>query len=159
MRRDSIFFQIFQQSPHLIFDLIPNPPPNPWLHLRLDRSQRNQLPHRRRIGWVAIIDIVTTIVLYKFKTASRAKVEKMLGIELQQSLVYQEAKAEGREEGSEETQRSLTWRMLNNKLGKLSTSIQTRFDSLSLEQIDRLCDALFSFNTIAELTTWLDSHP
>jgi predicted transposase YdaD len=83
----------------------------------------------------------------------------MLGIELQQSLVYQEAKAEGREEGSEETQRSLTWRMLNNKLGKLSTSIQTRFDSLSLEQIDRLCDALFSFNTIAELTTWLDSHP
>jgi predicted transposase YdaD len=28
MRRDTIFYQLFQQSPTLLFDLIPQPPEN-----------------------------------------------------------------------------------------------------------------------------------
>ncbi|WP_309731048.1 DUF2887 domain-containing protein [Chamaesiphon sp. OTE_75_metabat_556] len=28
MRRDTIFYQLFAQSPALLFDLIPNPPEN-----------------------------------------------------------------------------------------------------------------------------------
>ena len=29
MRRDSIFYKIFQQSPSFLFELVPNPPENP----------------------------------------------------------------------------------------------------------------------------------
>ncbi|MDF5733457.1 MAG: Rpn family recombination-promoting nuclease/putative transposase [Rhizonema sp. PD38] len=49
-----------------------------------------------------ILDIITTIAVYKFSTLSREEVEAMLGLTLEQTRVYQEAKAEGREEGREE---------------------------------------------------------
>jgi predicted transposase YdaD len=45
-----------------------------------------------------IIDIITTIAVYKFSSLSREEVEAMLGLSLEQTRVYQEAKAEGREE-------------------------------------------------------------
>ncbi|MBD2501034.1 Rpn family recombination-promoting nuclease/putative transposase [Anabaena azotica] len=49
-----------------------------------------------------IIEIITTIAVYKFSSLSREEVEAMLGITLEQTRVYQEAKAEGREEGLEQ---------------------------------------------------------
>ncbi|MBE9008430.1 Rpn family recombination-promoting nuclease/putative transposase [Fortiea sp. LEGE XX443] len=49
-----------------------------------------------------IIDIITTIAVYKFSSLSREEVEAMLGLTLEETRVYQEAKAEGREEGREE---------------------------------------------------------
>ncbi len=49
-----------------------------------------------------IIDIITTIVVYKFSQFSREEVEAMLGLRLEQTRIYQEAKAEGREQGREE---------------------------------------------------------
>ncbi|HEY9799050.1 MAG TPA: Rpn family recombination-promoting nuclease/putative transposase [Leptolyngbyaceae cyanobacterium] len=49
-----------------------------------------------------IIDIITTIAVYKFSSLSREEVEAMLGLTLEETRVYREAKAEGREEGREE---------------------------------------------------------
>ncbi|MEA5504872.1 Rpn family recombination-promoting nuclease/putative transposase [Halotia wernerae UHCC 0503] len=45
-----------------------------------------------------IIDIITTIAVYKFSSLSREEVEAMLGLSLEETRVYREAKAEGREE-------------------------------------------------------------
>jgi predicted transposase/invertase (TIGR01784 family) len=50
----------------------------------------------------AIIDVVTTIVVYKFSKLSREEVEAMLELRLEETRGYQEAKAEGREQGREE---------------------------------------------------------
>jgi predicted transposase/invertase (TIGR01784 family) len=49
-----------------------------------------------------IIELVTTIAVYRFSHLSREEVEAMLGLTLQETRVYREAKAEGREEGREE---------------------------------------------------------
>lgn len=43
----------------------------------------------------AIMEMVTTIMVYKFTTLSRREIEAMLGITLQETRVYREAKAEG----------------------------------------------------------------
>ena len=43
-----------------------------------------------------IIEMITKIVVYKFNSLSRDEVNVMLGIELQQTRVYQEAKADDR---------------------------------------------------------------
>jgi predicted transposase/invertase (TIGR01784 family) len=48
-----------------------------------------------------IIDVITTIAVYKFANLSREEVEAMLGVKLEETRVYQEAKQEGREEGRE----------------------------------------------------------
>ncbi|MGF1987448.1 MAG: Rpn family recombination-promoting nuclease/putative transposase [Nostoc sp. ZfuVER08] len=46
-----------------------------------------------------IIDVITTIAVYKFANLSREEVEAMLGVKLEETRVYQEAKQEGRQEG------------------------------------------------------------
>jgi predicted transposase YdaD len=46
-----------------------------------------------------IIDLLTTIMVYKFEGKSQREVEEMLGIKLQETRVYREIKEEGREEG------------------------------------------------------------
>ncbi len=45
-----------------------------------------------------IIEVITTIAVYKFASLSREEVEAMLGLSLEETRVYQDAKAEGREE-------------------------------------------------------------
>ncbi|MBD2771038.1 Rpn family recombination-promoting nuclease/putative transposase [Iningainema tapete] len=63
-----------------------------------------------------IIDVITTIVVYKFAQLSREEVEAMLGVKLEETKVYQEAEAKGRvkgrEEGREELKLELVPRML-----------------------------------------------
>jgi predicted transposase/invertase (TIGR01784 family) len=60
--------------------------------------ERVQLESTDTLPKNEIIDIITTIAVYKFSTLSREEVEAMLGLTLQETRVYQEAKAEGREE-------------------------------------------------------------
>jgi predicted transposase YdaD len=49
-----------------------------------------------------IIDIIAAIAVYKFADLSRDEVETMLGLNLEESRIYQEAKAEGKAEGKAE---------------------------------------------------------
>lgn len=50
-----------------------------------------------------IIELIETIIVYKFPQLSRQEVEEMLGLsELKQTRVYQEALEEGRQEGRQE---------------------------------------------------------
>lgn len=51
-------------------------------------------PNRR-----AIIEMISTIIVYRFTNLTRTEVEAMIGITLQQTRVYQDAKAEGVNEG------------------------------------------------------------
>jgi len=52
-----------------------------------------------------IIELIETVVLYKFPNLSREELETMLGLsELKQTRVYQEARQEGLEEGIEQGQ-------------------------------------------------------
>jgi predicted transposase/invertase (TIGR01784 family) len=48
-----------------------------------------------------IIDVITTIAVYKFANLSREEVEAMLGVKLEETRVYQEAKQEGLQQGVE----------------------------------------------------------
>jgi predicted transposase/invertase (TIGR01784 family) len=117
-----------------------------------------------------IINLVSTIVLYKFNTLSRDEVDAMLGIELQQTRVYQEAKAEGEtigevrgearglERGRTEGEQSLVLRLLTRKLGKIDPVMRTRISSLSIDKIESLGEDLLDFTQMEDLSTWLDIH-
>ncbi len=119
-----------------------------------------------------IINLVSTIVLYKFNTLSRDEVDAMLGIELQQTRVYQEAKAEGEtigevrgeargearglERGRSEGEQALVLKLLTRKLGKIDPAIRTRINSLSIDKLESLGEDLLDFNQMEDLSTWLD---
>jgi predicted transposase/invertase (TIGR01784 family) len=115
---------------------------------------------RRLIGQAQgsrdIINLVSTIVLYKFDTLSRDEVDLMLGIELQQTRVYREARAEGEVSGRTDEGRSLVLKLLTRKLGDISPEIQARVNSLTLDRVESLAEDLLDFTQMADLTNWLN---
>jgi predicted transposase YdaD len=120
----------------------------------------------RSAGDRDIIEMITKIVVYKFNSLSRDEVNVMLGIELQQTRVYQEAKAEGKVEGKAEgkaeereiglqRERALIIKLLSRKLGNLSTQLQAEVSARSIDDIELLGEALLDFNSLADLESWL----
>ena len=75
----------------------------------------------------AIIELITTIITYKFENLSRREVEEMLGITLQETRVYREIKQEG--------ELLLILRQLNRKVGELPQEVRQGVENLSLEQL------------------------
>jgi predicted transposase/invertase (TIGR01784 family) len=119
---------------------------------------RSLLTQAKRIAASnAIMDMIATIMVYKFTTISRDEVYKMLNYtldELKQTRFYQEVSAEEREL----ERRSLIWHMLNRKLGPIPTTLQTQFDRLTIGQVTAVGDALFNFDSSADLAAWLEAN-
>jgi len=65
-----------------------------------------------------------------------------------------EGKAEGRAEGKEQ----LLVRMINKHFGVIPANVRARFHQLSADQLDDLGEALFDFETTADLDQWLTNH-
>ncbi|MEL6163174.1 MAG: DUF2887 domain-containing protein, partial [Cyanobacteria bacterium J06628_3] len=98
----------------------------------------------------AIIELVTTIITYKFENLSRREVEEMLGITLKETRVYREIKQEG--------ELLIILRLLNRKVGELPQQVRSRIETLSLEQLENLGEALLDFNSMGDLQVWLDTN-
>ncbi|WP_414571564.1 Rpn family recombination-promoting nuclease/putative transposase [Nostoc sp. CCY 9925] len=105
----------------------------------------------------AIIELVTTIMVYKFEQLSQREVEQMLGITLKETRVYREIKEEGRKEGREAEARSLIVRQLIRRVGELPQQVRERIETLSLEQLENLGEALLDFTSMADLQAWLEA--
>ncbi|MEA5619805.1 Rpn family recombination-promoting nuclease/putative transposase [Cronbergia sp. UHCC 0137] len=119
-----------------------------------------------------IIDIVTTIIVYKLTNLSREEIEVMLGPILEEPRAIREWKQEAREQGLEQGReqgleqgleqgreqeaRSLILRQLNRKVGTIPNVLLSKIQLLSLEQIEALGEALLDFAVLADLETWLD---
>lgn len=77
----------------------------------------------------------------------------MLGITLKQTRVYREIKEEGREEEA----RSLILRQLTRRVGELPQQVRERIETLCLEQLENLGEALLDFTSMADLQAWLEA--
>jgi predicted transposase YdaD len=91
-------------------------------------------------------------MVYKFEQLSRKEVEEMLGITLQETRVYREIKEEGREEG----ERLLVFRLLARRLGELPQDVHQRIESLPLEELENLGEALLDFTSMDDLQAWFN---
>jgi predicted transposase/invertase (TIGR01784 family) len=110
----------------------------------------------------AIIDLVTTIMVYKFEQLSQQEVENMLGITLQETRVYQEIKAEwlgqGLEQGREQEAVNLVIRQLTKRFGEISQETRSSISSLPLPILEDLSESLLDFTSLNDLQTWLASR-
>ena len=110
-----------------------------------------------------IIDLLETVLVSKFAQLSREEIQAMFLLsDIKQTRVYQEAKQEGRQEGRQEGERTgevrLVLRLLSKRVGIISDRSIEIINSLTLEQLDDLGDALLDFGNIADLDNWLRSH-
>jgi len=67
-------------------------------------------------------------------------------------------KQQGLEEGRYQEALKLTLRMLRKRLRAIPTETRKRIETLSLGQLEKLSDALFTFSEIADLNRWLDKN-
>ena len=108
------------------------------------------LAEARKQPEAAIIDLITTIIVYKFKKFSRKEIITMLGLDLEEPRAIQEAK--------EEEALSITLRLLKRRLGNIPDELLSQVQGLSLVQIEDLCDVLLDFATVADLERWLQQQ-
>lgn len=89
----------------------------------------------------------------------------MIGVRLEETRVYQEAKADGiaegqakgKAEGQLEEGRSLILRQLSRRVGELTPAVRSQIQSLSLTQLESLGEALLDFTGTEDLNQWLRS--
>jgi predicted transposase/invertase (TIGR01784 family) len=108
-----------------------------------------------------IIDMVCTIAVYKFSQLSRDEVAAMLGLRLEETKVYREARAEGEEQGRQEglqREQALILRQLNRRVGKINPHFETQIFDLSVPQLETLGEALLDFSSSTDLEQWLRSQ-
>ncbi|WP_448267556.1 DUF4351 domain-containing protein [Nostoc sp. DSM 114159] len=67
---------------------------------------------------------------------------------------YERGKLEGKLEGEQQ----LILRLLQKRLGELSPQLQKRIQSLSLNQLETLSEALLDFNAMEDLLHWLQTN-
>ncbi|BAC08227.1 Rpn family recombination-promoting nuclease/putative transposase [Thermosynechococcus vestitus] len=122
-----------------------------------------------------IIELITTIVLYKFTELSREEVLRMLGFtteELKRTRFYREVYAEAREEGLHEglqqgLQQGLEQglqqgealvilRQLRRRFGSVPSELEEQIWRLSVSQIEALAEALLDFRELEEVAAWLE---
>jgi predicted transposase/invertase (TIGR01784 family) len=109
---------------------------------------------QRAQGSRAIIELISTIIVYKFSNLTRDEVDVMLGISIEQTRIYQDAAQDGRQEEA----KSLILRLLNRRVGNMSPTVEMRVKALTLVQLEDLGEALLDFGQMSDLIGWLDAH-
>jgi len=62
-----------------------------------------------------------------------------------------------RELAKQEGEQRLIIRQLNRRIGEIESSLIQRVQTLSIEQLEELGEALLDFNSIEDLENWLQS--
>ena len=76
-------------------------------------------------------------------------------IDITRTLLYQDAKREGRQEGRQEGEQALLMRMLTKRFGKLKAAMCEKIELLSIEELGLLADDFLGFDTVEDLERWL----
>ena len=117
----------------------------------------------------AIMEIITTIMSYRFTRLSRVEIEAMLGITFEQTRLYQELKEEateigiqqgmqqGMQRGKQEGEVTLILRLLSKKFGEVPSQLKMEIEKLSLEQLEDLTEVLLDFSNLDNLIVWLQN--
>jgi len=118
----------------------------------IEQSQQQVVAGLSRRG---IIELIQTIMVYKFPRLNREEIEEMLGLsELKQTRVYQEALEEGRqEEGA-----TLVLRLLARRVGQITPEVRSQIQQLPLVQLEELGEAILDFDSMQDLTDWLQAR-
>ena len=78
----------------------------------------------------------------------------MLGLQLEDSRILREAKAQGEREKA----LAIALRLLTHKLGTLDESLRARVQELSSAELEDLSEAVLDFEGLEDLLGWLEGH-
>ena len=105
-----------------------------------------------------LLSTIETILCYKLPHLPREEIWKMINlshIDITRTLLYQDAKREGRQEGRQEGEQALLMRMLTKRFGKLKAAMCKKIEQLSIEELEQLAVDFWGFDTVEDLERWL----
>ena len=113
-----------------------------------------------------VIDLIETILVYKFPHLSRREIQTMLHLpetDLKKTRFYQEVFREGEEVGAQRGHQQgvqqgelfMVLRLLKRRLGSLTAGQERQVEHLSADDLGTLGEALLDFTRASDLDTWL----
>jgi predicted transposase YdaD len=104
----------------------------------------------------SLLDLIETIITYKFPHLSRDEVRQMLHIpdihlDIRKTQFYQDVYSEGELKG----ELKIILNLLKRRFGELNNHLVEQIKSLDLKQLDYLAENLLDFKQLDELVTWL----
>jgi predicted transposase/invertase (TIGR01784 family) len=94
---------------------------------------RTRQLEERNIPNQQLLELIETIVVYKFPLLNRQELEAMLGLgSLKQTRVYQEAVEEGVQQGLQQGLQKIVQRQLQQRFGTIAPQTQTQIAQLSI---------------------------
>jgi predicted transposase/invertase (TIGR01784 family) len=126
----------------------------------LARTEQEEFTTREKQD---IMDVVTSIMMYKFTALSQTEVREMLGLNLsEEPRAIREAKEEATQEAKQEAlqgallrSQALVLRLLVKKLSVVDESVCDRISTLSIDQLEALTEAILDFASLNDLQAWL----
>jgi predicted transposase/invertase (TIGR01784 family) len=112
----------------------------------------------------SLLDLIETIITYKFPHLTRDEVRKMLHIpdihlDIRKTQFYQdvffEGKLEGEQNGELKGEIKVILSLLKRRMGELNDNVVAQIKALNLTQLDYLADNLLEFKQIDDLAAWL----
>ena len=101
----------------------------------------------------SIRDLLQTIVIYKLPQKSREEIKAMFSLQdLKQTRFYQEVLLEGKAEEAA----NLVLRQLGRRFGEIPESSRKKIQTLALENLEDLSEALLDFEETRDLQNWLE---
>jgi predicted transposase/invertase (TIGR01784 family) len=113
----------------------------------ISRAQQEKSAEESRV----IIELIATIIGYKFEQLSLQEIQAMLDIPIKESRLYQEGRQEGRQEG----QSDLLVLFLRKRLGDVPEDAIALIHQLTTPDIEALGEALLDFSALTDLQAWL----
>jgi predicted transposase/invertase (TIGR01784 family) len=105
----------------------------------------------------AVLQLINTIIIYKFPDRTRQEIEAMLGLsELKETRVYKDAYQDGELEGELKIALKIALLQLTRKFGEMAPSLQDKIKQLSTSQLEDLATSLLDFNSTDDLENWLN---
>jgi predicted transposase YdaD len=108
---------------------------------------------------ILLLDLVESIMLYKFSDLSREEIKKMLDlstVDMTQTRVYKEAFLEGEYKGFLEGEFSLVYKLLETRFGIVPETILSRLKQANKERLENWAMALLSAKTLDDVFTKTD---
>ncbi|WP_375479932.1 Rpn family recombination-promoting nuclease/putative transposase [uncultured Nostoc sp.] len=161
-RHEYRVISLWSENPELFLNdpaLLPLAPltatTQPQILLQRVVEQINQLEPRQRPEISSYTQILAGLK-YKKDLIRQLFREGMM----RESVIYQEILAEGEQLGEqrgEQRERSLILRQLTRRVGELPQEVRSHIETLSLEQLENLGEALLDFQASADLEAWFST--
>jgi len=77
---------------------------------------------------------------------------------MRESVIYQEIREDGLLEGRQREALSFVTRQLTRRFGTIAPEMPTEIQTLSVEELENLGEALLDFSQAADLANWLNEY-